>query len=112
MEFLDIEGIVDLKKDSLDERFCRVIQALQNIEFLDGGYISLEINDDLSIRASGEISDGYGVSRLLSQLSGYLAEESFILINRVAWELRVRLTRPESVVRLELAHPDSQLRSA
>lgn len=44
MEYLDITGEVNVNANTLDEQFCRTIQSIQAIEFVDSGHIDVELD--------------------------------------------------------------------
>lgn len=92
MEFFEISGTVKLAAGKMDEAFCRLVHRIQNVVFENGGVmLVIHEDDELTIEGNGEVFDAYTAIELFRQLNGYLAEDSYLTINRSRWECYVQL---------------------
>jgi hypothetical protein len=92
MEFFEISGTVKLAPEKMDEAFCRLVHRIQNVVFEDGGVmLVIHEDDELTIEGNGEVSDPYSAIELFRRLNEYLADDSYMTINRARWECYVQL---------------------
>ncbi len=94
MEYLTIEGALRLRPVIDENRFATVIQQLQAIPFDREGYVDIERNGSLlTVSSAGEISGDipHRVIYLLGALKSHAVNDTWVVINRVKWEINVTL---------------------
>lgn len=111
MEFFEISGTVKLAAEKMDEAFCRLVHRIQNVVFEDGGVmLVIHEDDELTIEGNGEVSDPYSAIELFRRLNDYLADDSYMTINRARWECYVQLNvLHRTIARRSLSKPELML---
>ena len=100
MEYLTIEGEVKLNQSN-DTKVCQLIDEIKEIKFKDKKSINVSVTDNrLSMQGEGELStvDVNQITTLLNKINLYITEQSYIVINRARWEIRMLLKCPDPVI--------------